>query len=85
MLAGLVVVTTVNVPSGTFITEANAGIVYDGTLGKLEQSLLSVLDMSEDQRRVLGSRAASTVRDQLSLQSFGDSLEKLYRAAAALP
>jgi glycosyltransferase involved in cell wall biosynthesis len=85
MLAGLVVVTTANVPSGSFVTEANSGIIYDGTLGQLEQSMLSVLDMSQDQRRVLGSRAASTVRNRLSLQSFGDSLEKLYREVAGCP
>jgi glycosyltransferase involved in cell wall biosynthesis len=82
MLAGLVVVTTVNVPSGSFIIEANSGIVYDGTPQQLEQSVLTVLEMSADQRRLLGSRAASTVRDRLSLQSFGDSLERLYRATA---
>ena len=83
MLAGLVVVTTVNVPSGSFVTEANSGIVYDGTLRQLEQSVLTVLDMPTDERRLLGSRAASTVRDRLSLQTFGDRLEKLYRDAAA--
>ena len=82
VLAGLVVVTTVNVPSGSFVTEANSGIVYDGTLGQLEQSVLTVLDMPADERQLLGSRAASTVRDRLSLQTFGDSLEKLYRDAA---
>jgi glycosyltransferase involved in cell wall biosynthesis len=85
MLAGLVVVTTVNVPSGSFITEASSGIVYDGTVGQLEKSVTTVLDMPEEQRRVLGARAASTVRDRLSLQSFGDSLEKLYRDAAGFP
>jgi glycosyltransferase involved in cell wall biosynthesis len=83
MLAGLVVVTTVNVPSGSFITEADSGIVYDGTLGELQKSVLTVLEMPADRRRELGSRAASTVRDRLSLQSFGDCLEKLYRDAAA--
>ena len=83
MLAGLPVITTVNVPSGKFVTEADAGIVYDGSTELLEQSILEILNLSDEQRRSLGARAASTVTERLSLQTFGDSLERTYREALA--
>jgi glycosyltransferase involved in cell wall biosynthesis len=83
MLAGLLVVTTVNVPSGRFVAEADAGVVYDGTPGQLEKGILQILDMPADQRRARAGRATSTVRERLSLQTFGDSLERIYREAAA--
>lgn len=81
LLAGLPVITTVNVPSGKFVIESNAGIVYDGTTECLVQSILRMLNMPKDQRRSLGARAPSTIREQLSLQTFGDSLERIYREA----
>lgn len=82
MLAGLPVVTTVNVPSGRFVTEADSGIIYDGTTAQLEQSIRKILDMSEDQRQLLGSRAAAAAGEQLSLRTYGDSLEGIYREVA---
>ncbi len=79
LLAGLPVITTVNVPSGQFVTESDAGIVYDGTIERLQESILEILDMPEDRRRSLGARASRTIRERLSLQAFGDSLERIYR------
>jgi len=78
MLAGLPVITTANVPSGEFVTAASAGIVYDGTTERLEQSIRSLLGLPESGRRQLGSRGALMVRDRLSLENFGESLERLY-------
>lgn len=83
LLAGVPAVTTVNVPSGEFVSTANAGVVYDGTIERLQQSILQILDMPEDQRRPLGARAASVVRERLSLQTFGNSLERIYREAVS--
>jgi glycosyltransferase involved in cell wall biosynthesis len=81
LLAGLPVITTINVPSGKFVIESNAGIVYDGTTERLEQSILQILNMPENQRRSLGTRGPATIRERLSLQSFGASLEKVYQEA----
>lgn len=84
MLAGLLVVTTVNVPSGKFVADADAGVVYDGTPEQLERGILQILDMPADERRARAARATITVRERLSLQTFGDSLEGIYREAAGL-
>jgi glycosyltransferase involved in cell wall biosynthesis len=81
--AGVPVVTSVNVPAGKFVVEADGGIIYDGTKEQLVQSVLQILDMPEEQRRGLGSRAATDVRERLSLRSYGEALERLYREAAA--
>ncbi len=81
LLAGVPAVTTVNVPSGEFVTAADAGVVYDGSIERLGQGILQVLNMPENQRRSLGARAACMVREQLSLQTFGNSLERVYREA----
>lgn len=79
MVARLPVVTTVNVPSGQFVTEAHAGIVCDGSIDQLEQGMLQMLDLSADERRALGARAAATAGDRLSLRTFGETLERTYR------
>jgi len=81
LLAGVPAVTTVNVPSGEFVTAADAGVVYDGSIERLEEGILQILNMPDDQRRSLGARAASVVREQLSLHTFGNSLERVYREA----
>lgn len=84
MAAGLPVITTVNVPSGKFVTEADAGIVYDGSAERLEQSIVQILNMPEDERRLLGARGAFTVTERLSLRTFGDCLERTYREAVEI-
>lgn len=81
MLAGLPVITTLNVPAGRFVTEARAGIVCDGTVETLQQSIVEVLGMPAAYRRELAMRASATVRDRLSLANFGESLERLYEEA----
>ena len=81
LLAGVPAVTTVNVPSGEFVTAADAGLVYDGSVERLGEGILQILNMPADQRRSLGARAASVVRERLSLQAFGSSLERVYREA----
>jgi len=81
LLAGLPAVTTENVPSGEFVTAADAGVVYDGSIEQLERGILQILNLPDGQRRSLGARAASIVREQLSLQTFGNSLERIYREA----
>jgi glycosyltransferase involved in cell wall biosynthesis len=83
MLAGLPVITTRHVPSGEFVKAADAGIVYDGSLPRLEQSLRQMLDHSPAQLRYMGEQGCHAVRKRLSLDTFGSSLEDCYRAAAA--
>lgn len=83
MLAGLPVVTTTNVPAGKFVLEANAGVVCDGSIERLEQGILRILDLPAEQRHTLGARAAALVIERLSLQTFGDSLERTYREAVS--
>jgi len=82
MAAGVPVVTTVHVPAGKFVAEAHGGIIYDGRAEQLEQSLLQVLSMPEHERRSCGSRAAASVRERLSLEAYGESLEATYREIA---
>jgi glycosyltransferase involved in cell wall biosynthesis len=77
--AGVPVVTSVNVPAGKFVAEADGGIIYDGTTEQLTQAILQILDMPEEKRRALGPRAAAEVRERLSLRRYGESLEAIYR------
>ncbi|HVW70338.1 MAG TPA: glycosyltransferase [Steroidobacteraceae bacterium] len=84
MEAGLPVITTRNVPAGQFVLDANAGIVYDGSTAQLQQGILKILEMPEDQRRALRTRAAGEIHDRLSLRSYGDALEETYREAASV-
>jgi glycosyltransferase involved in cell wall biosynthesis len=79
MLAGLPVITTAKVPAGQFAIEAGAGVLFDGTSEDLALSIDGMLALSEPQRRQIGIRAESTVRERLSLETFGQSLETLYR------
>jgi hypothetical protein len=44
-----------------------------------------MLALSAPQRRQIGIRAESTVRQRLSLETFGQSLETLYREACQAP
>jgi glycosyltransferase involved in cell wall biosynthesis len=83
MVAGLPVITTVNVPTGEFVAQASAGIVYDGTTSRLVESLHEILAMPEAQRLEMGRRGSESVRHQLSLATFGESLERCYREACS--
>ena len=82
MLAGLPVITTIHVPTGEFVKVADAGIVYDGSPSRLEHSLVQMLDHSAEQLRRIGQKGSRAVRNQLSLDTFGESLECCYREAA---
>jgi glycosyltransferase involved in cell wall biosynthesis len=77
--AGLPVITTVHVPTGEFVKLANAGVVYDGSSAGLEQSLMRMLDLPDRQLREMGRSGAHAVRNRLSLDAFGESLESCYR------
>ena len=79
--AGLPVVTTSNVPAGAFVRQADAGLIYDGSIEQLEASILQVLRMPEEVRQALGARGAVEVRERLSLGKYGESLEGAYRDA----
>jgi len=79
MLAGLPVITTLSVPAGEFAIEAGAGVIFDGTTEDLALSISVMLALPETQRRQIGIRAEMTVRQRLSLETFGKSLEALYR------
>jgi glycosyltransferase involved in cell wall biosynthesis len=85
MLAGLPVITTANVPAGQFAIEAGAGVIFNGTTEDLAVSINAMLALSAPQRRQIGIRAESTVRQRLSLETFGQSLETLYREACQAP
>jgi glycosyltransferase involved in cell wall biosynthesis len=85
LLAGLPVVTTDQVPSGEFVIAARAGIVCDGTPERLAHAITEMLRLPEETRRALGLRASSDVRRQLSLETFGESLEQLYNGACNEP
>jgi glycosyltransferase involved in cell wall biosynthesis len=85
LLAGLPVVTTDQVPSGEFVIAARAGIVCDGTPENLANAITGMLRLPEEARRALGFRASSAVRRQLSLETFGESLEELYNGACNDP
>jgi glycosyltransferase involved in cell wall biosynthesis len=85
MLAGLPVITTLNVPAGEFAIEAGAGVIFDGTTEDLALSINVILAMPATQRRQIGIRAELTVRQRLSLETFGQSLETLYREACQAP
>ncbi len=82
LAAAVPVVTSKNVPAGKFVGESGGGIVYDGTTEQLTRSVLTILDMPEMQRRARASQAATQVRERLSLQKYGESLEEIYREAA---
>jgi glycosyltransferase involved in cell wall biosynthesis len=77
LLAGVPVVASKYVPTGAYVAEADAGIVYDGTVEELERSICSILDDPERARQ-MGARGAAAVRDKLSLSRFGCRLETLY-------
>jgi glycosyltransferase involved in cell wall biosynthesis len=79
VLAGVLVVTTGNVPAGRFVSEAEGGIICDGTPAQLEPAILQVLSMPEEARRRAGTRAAAMLRERLSLENYGESLERIYR------
>jgi glycosyltransferase involved in cell wall biosynthesis len=85
MLAGLPIITTANVPAGEFAIEAGAGVVFDGTSEDLALSIDVMLALPDTQRRQLGHRAELTVRQRLSLQTFGESLETLYQEVCQAP
>jgi glycosyltransferase involved in cell wall biosynthesis len=85
MLAGLPVITTAKVPAGQFAIEAAAGVIFDGTTEDLAVSINAMLALSAPRRRQIGIRAESTVRQRLSLETFGQSLETLYREACQAP
>jgi hypothetical protein len=44
-----------------------------------------MLSLPDTQRRQLGHRAELTVRQRLSLQTFGESLETLYQEVCQAP
>jgi glycosyltransferase involved in cell wall biosynthesis len=81
MLAGLPVITTAKVPAGEFAIEAGAGVIFDGTAEDLALSINVMLALPAAQRGQLGARAESMVRQRLSLETYGHSLETLYREA----
>jgi glycosyltransferase involved in cell wall biosynthesis len=85
MLAGLPIITTMNVPAGEFAIQAGAGVIFDGTIEDLALSINVMLAMPATQRRQIGIRAELTVRQRLSLETFGQSLETLYREACQAP
>jgi glycosyltransferase involved in cell wall biosynthesis len=85
MLAGLPVITTAKVPAGQFAIEAGAGVLFDGTTEDLALSIDVMLALPASHRRELGARAESTVRQRLSLQTFGQALETLYQQACQDP
>jgi glycosyltransferase involved in cell wall biosynthesis len=85
MLAGLPVITTAKVPAGQFAIEAGAGVLFDGTTEDLALSIDVMLALPASHRRELGARAESTVRQRLSLQTFGQALETLYQQACQEP
>ena len=84
MLAGLPVITTANVPAGQFAIEAGAGVIF-GSTEDLAVCINVMLGMPATQRRQIGIRAESTVRQRLSLETFGQSLETLYWEACQAP
>jgi glycosyltransferase involved in cell wall biosynthesis len=85
MLAGVPIITTTNVPAGQFAIEAGAGVIFDGTTGDLADSIALMLALPASQRQQLGARGESTVRERLSLENFGRSLENLYREVCQAP
>ena len=85
MLAGLPIITTANVPAGEFAIGAGAGVIFDGTSEDLALSIEVMLALPDTQRRQLGHRAELTVRQRLSLQTFGEALETLYREVCQAP
>jgi len=85
MFAGLPIITTMNVPAGEFAIQAGAGVIFDGTTEDLAVSISVMLAMPATQRRQIGIRAELTVRQRLSLETFGQSLETLYREACQTP
>jgi glycosyltransferase involved in cell wall biosynthesis len=85
LLAGLPVVTTHQVPSGEFVTAADAGIICDGTPDNLAAAITEMLNLPEAARNTLGARASSHVSHHLSLDTFGESLEELYSGACSEP
>ena len=85
LLAGSPVVTTDQVPSGEFVIAARAGVVCDGTPERLANAITQMLRLPEEARRELGLRASSDVRRQLSLETFGESLVRLYNGTRNEP
>lgn len=85
MLAELPVIVSENVPAGRFAVDTGAGTTFDGTVEDLAGKLHSMLSLSVADRRRIGALAQSTVRSGLSLDTFGKSLESLYREARQAP
>jgi glycosyltransferase involved in cell wall biosynthesis len=81
MLARLPVIVSENVPAGRFAVDSGAGATFDGTVEDLADRLHSLLSLSVAERQQIGKRAESSVRSGLSLDTFGQSLESLYREA----
>jgi glycosyltransferase involved in cell wall biosynthesis len=79
MAAGIPVVVSVGVGVGEIVQDAQAGRIFDGTVGGLALTLRSLLrDRTECAR--MAAAGQRVVREQLSMSSFGQNLEQLYAA-----
>jgi glycosyltransferase involved in cell wall biosynthesis len=85
MLAGRPVVTSVNVPAGKFAAEVGAGVISDGTMEDLARKISHMLALPAAERQRLGALGQYSVREHLSLDTFGRALETLYREACEVP
>jgi glycosyltransferase involved in cell wall biosynthesis len=77
-LAGVPVVTSMNVPAGNFAAKVGSGLVCDGSAEQLESSICSILDDPERARQ-MGASGAAAVQAEFSLDNFGRRLEELYQ------
>ena len=78
MHAGLPVIVTAGCGLADFVSRHGAGIVTDGSVAALRSALAAVL-ASDELARGMGEAGRRAVRQELSLDTFGERLENAYR------
>jgi glycosyltransferase involved in cell wall biosynthesis len=78
MSAGLPVIVTHGCGLADFVSRHGAGLVTDGSVGSLRTALATLL-AGEELARVMGEAGRRAVRQELSLEAFGERLEACYR------
>ncbi|MDE2451213.1 MAG: glycosyltransferase [Gammaproteobacteria bacterium] len=78
MHAGLPVIVTTGCGLADFVSRHEAGIVTDGSVAALRSALEKLL-ASEELSRNMGAAGRRAVRQELSLDIFGERLEMSYR------